>query len=366
MNKQQHIRPSLLAAAALASLASLAHAQSNVTLYGRVDLGVQYTDEVAPGGDSLTELFNGGMLPSIWGLRGTEDLGGGLSGFFNLESHFSADTGAGVNLLFRRQANVGLKGAWGAVALGRQYSPAILAHLGTDPRGFKEQFSMLYPYAYNQNLAGGANDLGIFIGNAISYSGSFGPVNVGAAYSLGEQVGDSGAGSTVSLGASFKGPVEVSASYQSIELNSGAGETKQYGLGAALPVGPVKLKALFMNTQSDTGVLVPLVTGPGGVVVTPARSTDVDHWGVGVDYSWASNTTTLAYYQGKDKDVAGDKTKTLVLSNDYAMSKRTTLYAQVAYADADPGSSARTSIIARPAVAGEKTTVLGVGVKHDF
>lgn len=348
-----------LIGAAVAVLAPVAQAQSNVTLYGRVDLGYQYTSKTNAAGDKLHELYNGGILPSIWGLRGTEDLGNGLSGFFNLESHFYADNGTSQpgtpTPLFRRQANVGLKGGFGAVALGRQYSPALLAHLGTDPRGMKEQHSMLYPYALNQTTASPSNDIGVFLGNAVSYTKSFGPVNVGAAYSFGEQAGRTGAGKIASIGGSYTGPVTVSASYQQItNIAAATGDTKQYGLGVAVPVGPVKIKGLFISTKSDTGVLV------------AGRETKVDAFGVGADYSWGANTTTVAFYQAKDKRALDDKTKTLVVSNDYALSKRTTVYAQLAYADANAGSSALTSISSRAPVAGEKTAVFGVGVKHDF
>ncbi len=353
-----------LIGAAVAVLAPVAQAQSNVTLYGRVDLGYQYTGKTvgatpATNAGSLNELYNGGILPSIWGLRGTEDLGNGLSAFFNLEGHMSADTGAMVasGQIFRRQANVGLKSSWGAVALGRQYSPAILAHLGTDPRGFKEQFSMLYPYAYNQAFAGGANDLGVFLGNAVSYTGSFGPVNVGAAYAFGEQASGSSAGRTAVIGGSYTGPVTVSASYQQIKANVGAGDSKQWGLGGAVPAGPLKIKALFMRNESDGGVLT---------AISGRATSKVDAWGVGADYAWGANTTTLAYYQAKDRDFGADKTKTLVLSNDYALSKRTTLYAQVAYADADVGATNLTNIISKTLVQNAKTPVVGLGVKHDF
>lgn len=363
-----NFKHSLIALAALAAV-SAANAQSNVTLYGRVDLGYQYTNKANAAGDGLSELYNGGIAPSIWGLRGTEDLGSGLSAFFNLESHFNADNGTSVNGLFRRQANVGVKGGFGSVALGRQYSPAILAHLATDPRGFKEQFSMLYPYAYNQNITtnpappatpannAGANDLGVFLGNAVSYSNSFGPLNVGVAYAFGEQVGSSSAGRTVVIGGSYTGPVTVSASYQQIKANTGGGDTKQWGLGVAAPVGPVKLKGIFMRNESDGGVL----TATSG-----RAASEVDVWGVGADYGWGANTTTLAFYQAKDRDVGTDKTRTLVLSNDYALSKRTTLYAQLAYADAKSGATLLTTIIAGRANADEKTTVFGLGVKHDF
>jgi predicted porin len=347
------LKHSLIALAALAAV-SAAHAQSNVTLYGRVDLGVQYTNKTNTAGDGVSELYNGGILPSIWGLRGTEDLGSGLNAFFNLESHFNADTGSGVGLLFRRQANVGVKGGFGAVTLGRQYSPALLAHLGTDPRGMKEQHSGLYAYALNQLTGSPSNDIGVFLGNAVSYSNSFGPVNVGAAYAFGEQAGRNSAGRIASIGGSYTGPVTVSASYQQIKnIAATIGDTRQYGLGAAVPLGPVKLKALFLNTKSDAGVLT-------------TATTDVNSWGVGVDYAWGANTSTLAYYQGKDKDAADDKTKTLVLSNDYALSKRTTLYAQLAYADANAGATLRTSISSRAPVPGQKTAVVGAGIKHDF
>lgn len=352
-----------LIGAAIAVLAPVAQAQTNVTLYGRVDLGYQYTGKTvgataATNAGSLNELYNGGILPSIWGLRGTEDLGSGLSAFFNLEGHFFADNGTQVgNSLFRRQANVGLKSSWGAVALGRQYSPAILAHLGTDPRGFKEQFSMLYPYAYNQAHAGGANDLGVFLGNAVSYTGSFGPVNVGAAYAFGEQASGTSAGRTAVVGGSYTGPVTVSASYQQIKANVGGGDSTQWGLGAAVPVGPVKIKALFMRNESDGGVLA---------AISGRATSEVDAWGVGADYALGANTITLAYYQAKDRSFGADKTKTLVLSNDYALSKRTTLYAQVAYADADVGATNLTNIISRTLVQNAKTPVVGVGVKHDF
>lgn len=358
------LKHSLIAVAALAAV-SAANAQSNVTLYGRVDLGYQYTSKsIGAGGaanvnaGSVSELYNGGILPSIWGLRGTEDLGGGLNAFFNLESHLNADNGTTTGGLFRRQANVGIKGGFGSVALGRQYSPALLAHLGTDPRGFKEQFSMLYPYAFNQTAAGGANDLGVFLGNAVSYSNSFGPVNVGVAYAFGEQAGSTSNGNTVSVGGSYTGPVTVSASYQKIKTNAGVGDTTQYGLGVAVPVGPLKVKGLYLKNKSDAGVLA------------AGRETDVDAWGLGVDYAWGANTTTLAYYLGKDKDFTADRTKTLVLSNDYALSKRTTLYAQLAYADADPGATNRTNIMITPGLRGlvqdAKTTVFGMGIKHDF
>lgn len=100
-----------LAAIVLAAFAVSAHAQSNVTVYGVVDLGFAKTN-----GKTLIEREN---HASRLGFRGVEDLGNGLSAIFNLESEILADTGAQKGVLFERQANVGLKGAFGTAILGR-------------------------------------------------------------------------------------------------------------------------------------------------------------------------------------------------------------------------------------------------------
>lgn len=355
-NSQSTFSRSLILGAALAACAGAASAQSSVTIYGRVDVNVQYSNKTAAFDDDITELASGGIAPSIWGLRGTEDLGGGLSAFFNLEAHFQGDTGLSVGPGanpgaggFRRQANVGLKSQWGSLTLGRQYSPAILANLGTEPRGFKENLSGLYPYAFNQAPAGNTtNDLGIFIGNAVVYSNNFGPVYVGLGVGAGE-----GVGRTEVIGANYTtSAFIVSGSYQRIDGPTDNSGTDHYMIGAALPLGPFKLKALYQGAKEEFGGI---------------EFSKVKLWSIGADWTWGGNNTlTVAYYDGKDDENAGDKTKTFVISNDYALSKRTTLYAQLAYADADPGATFRTGVIANGAFPDDKTTVFGVGVSHNF
>lgn len=356
-SSQVTVSRSLILGAALAACAGAASAQSNVTLYGRLDAAVQYSSKLATVDDSRVELANGGIRPSIWGLRGTEDLGGGLSAFFNLEAHFATDTGAatgpGAGQLgsggFRRQANVGLKGGWGSVTLGRQYSPAILANLGTEPRAFKENLSGLYPYAFNQFPAGNTvNDLGIFIGNSVVYSNNFGPVYVGLGVGAGE-----GVGRTEVIGANYTtNAFTVSGSYQNIDGPADGSGTKHWMVGAALPLGPFTIKASYQGSKED---------------LLGTEISKVKFFGIGADWAWASNHTfNITYYDGKDDDNSGDKTKTLVISNDYAISKRTTIYAQYAIADADPGATARTSVIANGNFPDEKTSVIALGIMHNF
>lgn len=352
-NKFAAVQRSLIAAAALAAVAGAANAQSSVTLYGRVDAGFQYSNKTAADDERLVELLNGGIRPSIWGLKGTEDLGGGLNAFFNLEAHFDSGTGVGARTgqAFRRQANVGLKGDWGTVTLGRQYSPTLLETLATEPRAYKEQFSGLYTYALNQNPAGNpVNDIGIFIGNAVSYSNKFGPFSISGAVAAGE-----GTGKTYSAGASYTGPVIVTLGYQKIEVPTDEDDgTQFYSAGVGVPLGPFTIKGQWQHAEED---------------VLGARVAKVDVYGVGADFAWnAANTLNVSFYFGKDKDSPGenDETKTLIISNDYALSKRTTLYAQFAIADADVGATARTSVIANGVFPDEKTSVFGVGISHNF
>lgn len=365
-----HFQRSLLAAAACAAFTAPVFAQSQVQLYGIIDVGLLSQSKSRAGG-SLTRVETSGLRQSVWGLRGTDDLGNGLKAFFNLESHFDVDTGAlhgtgdsagSGTILFRRQANLGLSGDWGSVTLGRQYGPALLAHLGTEPRAFKEQFSNLYAWAYNQlealagpNAVNGNNDVGIFFKNAVQYRNTVGPVTFGVLYSLGEQAGNASHNTAYAVGAAYNGPVVLSASYQAMkDQATGNRNIEHSGLGAALPIDAFTLKLNWLQGKNSNA--------------DGTRTSKVDSIGAGVDWKWSpQNSTTLAYYDNKDKRNGEDHTRNLVLSNDLALSKRTTLYVQAAFVDAKSQASLKTSIVADGSFApGEKTTFLNVGINHTF
>jgi predicted porin len=344
------MKKQVIALAVLGLVSGLAAAQSSVTVYGTVDLGLLTQNHAT----NNTQLYNGGIAPSIWGFRGSEDLGGGLKANFNLESHFSADTGAGVGPLFRRQSNVGLSADWGTLTLGNQYGPAVLAFAATDPRGLRENFSGLYSWAYNSGAltTGGNknNDVGVFLQNAVSYSTKLGPVGIGGAYSFSE-----GQGAVYSLGATYTGPVTVSAAYQSTNKpGTSTRLSSLYTLGAAYAMGDFTGKLNYLRgTNKDATTLV--------------EASKVDVIGAGVEWKMASNNTLGAsVYFGKDKLNTTDKTTTFILSDEYAMSKRTTLYATLAFADAKAGATLKTSMVAGGTLADANTHLLNVGIKHSF
>jgi predicted porin len=173
---------------ALASLAAWAsgasHAQSSVTLYGIIDTGVEYVTNVGPRKSSSVHTSSlTASLPSLWGLRGKEDLGGGLSAVFVLESGFAPAQGT-LNQggrLFGRQAYVGLSGHWGALTLGRQYSQIFWAALTGDT---------LAPNIY------AAADLDPYltqprVDNSITYTFTSSGLTASASYSFGRDAVDS-------------------------------------------------------------------------------------------------------------------------------------------------------------------------------
>ncbi|MFX1676310.1 porin [Paraburkholderia sp. A2WS-5] len=135
-------KKTLVFAAATAAFAGAAHAQSSVTLYGIVDAGLTYvsneasrTSTITPNGladgKATVGLFSGNVQKSRWGLRGVEDLGGGLKTIFTLESGFNVANGTLENsALFNRQAYVGLThNDYGTLTLGRQYD-SVVDYLG--------------------------------------------------------------------------------------------------------------------------------------------------------------------------------------------------------------------------------------------
>ncbi|MCA3847486.1 MAG: porin, partial [Burkholderia sp.] len=109
----------LLAGAGVALIAGAAHAQSSVTLYGIIDEGLTYTSNLAVAGPNGTvsgkpawRMLGGVQQASRWGLRGVEDLGGGLAAVFTLENGFDPSTGklGQGGLIFGKKAFVGLSG----------------------------------------------------------------------------------------------------------------------------------------------------------------------------------------------------------------------------------------------------------------
>lgn len=379
MKKILHRKKSFLALMALGSMAGGACAQSSVAVYGVVDAGVAFFNhqKTPTGGTGSVAAFNtGGASPSIFGFKGSEDLGGDLKANFDLEGHFFSGTGAGGQWggVFGRQANVGLSNSVATLTLGKQYSPAVLAFAATDPRGLKETFSGLISWALTQSpLNAGtatapANSnavIDVFVANAVGLSTKIADVNLSGSYSLGGNAGSNTANRVIALGATYAGPVTLSAAYQSdngqpFGAIGGSGiQTRKYSVGAGYTLGDATLTLNYLNNKNSD---------PG----TGAGLAQYRVYGAGLNYrTSAANTATLAYYYSTNKDGVSDTSRTWILSDDYALSKRTTLYALVSGVNAGSGYSAGAPFgVANNnlflAAAGKTTTAVELGIKHAF
>lgn len=354
----------LLATAAVLALAtSAAQAQSSVTLYGLLDAGVEYLDNVGASGDSLFRMNTlAHSFASRWGLRGTEDLGGGQKAVFTLESGFGIDSGVSQqgNRLFGRQAFVGLSGNWGQLTMGRQYSSLFYVWLKTDPF----LASAYGPGAFDTYLAGPRFD------NSIAYLGKFGGFTAHAIYSLGrdnngsatptcpgEVAGNSDSCKSWSVGGLYEGAGNswgVGAWYDAQESVAAVGSDDRYAASGYFTLGQAKLMANFSRRDNDS-------TG------TSVKS---NLWSVGASYTFSPQWSIEgAYY---DFDVKGsDADSQLIAARvNYNFSKRTTAYVYAGHIINDGTAARSVSIGTVPVtvapVAGENQTGFTVGLIHRF
>ncbi|NML31222.1 porin [Paraburkholderia antibiotica] len=158
-----------LATAALATFAAFAapcaFAQSSVTLYGLIDQGIVYTNNA--GGSPAWEMASGYAQGNRWGMRGTEDLGGGTRLVFQLENGFELNSGRLFQggRLFGREAYVGLSNErFGTFTLGRQYDSVVDYLAQTTANGSWAGFLFSHPYD-NDNT-----DNSFRLGNSVKYA----------------------------------------------------------------------------------------------------------------------------------------------------------------------------------------------------
>ena len=354
-NSEKVLNKKVLTTALLASAAAAgtAHAQSSVTLYGIIDAGISYANhsKTATGGSEKIFKYDDGVAQgSRWGLRGAEDLGGGLKALFVLESGFNSGTGASGQggALFGRQAYVGVsKDGIGSLTLGRQYS------FSTDYLGGNYStggLTVAGNYAYHINDVDQLTSSRI--NNSVKFtSANFAGLTFGAMYGFSNQAGAFGgapatgtaanpvAGSSraYSFGVNYaNGPIGVGAAYTDIRFPSQATpafstsianvstgtvrDLRTFGLGGRYILGPATLYALWTNTHFEpiTGSSTTFNNFEGGAkyAFTPALT-----GGLGYTYSRLTGATT-GHFNQVDASV------------DYALSKRTDVYVLGIYQDA--------------------------------
>jgi len=315
-----------------ALVGSQAMAQTgNVTLYGIADAAVRHSSGLSPSytpAAGTSNALNSGVdNTSRWGLRGSEDLGGGLRALFQLESGINLDTGTSANSTkyFDRASWLGLSGAWGTLAAGRQTTLLADAISPVDPLGMRLA-------SFNPNInttALSQHGLGIQFGNAgattgsyrldnsLKYSGSFGPVTARAMYGFGEVTGSTSPLSSRGLGLAYAGgDLTVSGAYQS--FRSAEGRTLDaYTLGAAYRWGAWRLAANAGRSKAQTSATAETVQRVFSAGGTFAATQTID--------------ITAAYYKvdRSRTSARADGYGRAVVVGEYKLSRRTRLYAEL-------------------------------------
>ena len=324
------MKPRHLAWLATLATPALALAQTSTSVYGIADAGVRHTTGMtaanAPSAASATSLASGVNNTSRFGLRGREELGGGLYALFNFETGLNIDSGSTANAkFFDRAAIVGLGGAWGQLAAGRQTNLLADAVSPVDAAGMR--FASFNPNIVTAALSN--HGLGIEYGtagsasgsyrldNALKYTGRFGPVTARAMYSFGENAGSTPAQSSAGAGLAYAaGNWTVSGAVQ--RFKTAGNQTLQAAtLGTAYQMGRVRLAANTARSEGDTSA-------------TARTQQRVHSAGATWPVTGAVDLTAAVYRL--DRQRAGkqeDGYTRAILFAEYKLSRRTKLYAEL-------------------------------------
>ncbi|WP_290871333.1 porin [Aquabacterium sp.] len=346
---------SLSACAAAACLSTGAMAQTNVTLYGAIGLDLLSATHVYNGTTSgtVTKIDDNAIVNSRIGLKASEDLGQGLKAIFNLESSVSPDTGKANSTFWNRGAYVGLAGDFGSVKLGHQWNVA------DDYMGNYFVFGYYSPF-----LMTGFYALSDYYDNAIKYTlPRLGGFEGAVLYSAGEVAGKSAAGQKFQAAGTYAvGPFSVGLTAFSEKDPNGVATNTLYAGGASYDAGVAKARlglALADVKYSYNGT-------------TKLTSTDAAFKGrvidLGVDVPITPQYTASLDYVLNDKSDSPDDTYFVRARASYALSKRTSLNANLIYLK-NKGNANFAFVSGQSGFAGEagqSQTILTAGITHSF
>lgn len=353
---------------------AIAVAQSNVTIYGIVDAGLVREQGGVAG--ASTNVSSGVASASRFGFRGSESLGQGWSANFVLEGGTRIDTGAvdAAGTLFNRQAYVGLKHSdYGALTLGRQYTPYYLAlSVVADPfgAGYAGSSKNLFP-------TGGGNTR---TSNTIAYqSPQFGggfAVELG--YALGEQPGDASAGRQIGAGLHYsagKLVTRLAYNHRNNDLTAAAGAAlsppvpaavrgngRNILLAANYDFGLLKAFGAYGINEGTNSSPLPNSSNPFGGV-RPTASTDSHDRLIGATIGWAGNTIIVSLIDKDDRTVRDQDASQWALGLTRAISKRTLLYTSYGRIHNRRGAG---YTVGNNSDVGSGDSAYNAGVRHSF
>ncbi|WP_039050487.1 porin [Comamonas thiooxydans] len=339
------------------AVCTCACAQIDVSIFGTIDT---YVARAKSGNSSTMRIDSGGNTASRIGFRGKEDFGGGMSARFMLEAGIDSDTGAGnptSSFAFTRQSFVGLAGPWGAIDMGRMYTPMFQAVTRADGFGLNTVFSPMN-LAAAVDAQPGLRSFAPRANNMLRYRT---PVGTGLytdlAYAPGESASPSQKSGDLysgSVGWALR-PVYVAYAFQ----------RARSGSAAAPEANPTKSTYQSLSAAYDGGVWK--------VFGTVARN-GVNRTGVGnahilsLGAAWNVTPQSRLVLEGVHRKVSGsDRTQLAwTLGYDYALSKRTALYGRWLHLSNRGNSSVSLAQIPVTPNSGDSVSLIGVGISHHF
>jgi predicted porin len=339
-----HLRTATCALASLLAVSS-AHAQS-VTLYGILDTSVEVSNV---GNGTTARMDSGGLLGSRFGMRGTEDIGGGNHINFVLEQGINSNNGtaASPTLAFSRQAWVGVSGVWGEVRAGRQNSPL---YIPLD--GLFDSFA----------VATIASALDSFLSEGVRYENAiyYGTPNLAgltAQVMVGLRSADTHPQNGIDnyhVTAEYqRGPVSVGAGFQKVPAVVGNADLRALFVGGSYGFGPLRVYGVWHRaTQSDDII-------------------DKDAFTTSLSYMFSPSTMLSAGYgYVHDKTAAARNADQVGLMYWYFVSKQTTLYASAAFinnrTNGNYTMNGATTVGIPVAYAGADARGVQLGIQHRF
>lgn len=341
------------------------HAQSTVTLYGNLDGGIRSLSNASAAGDIVKLSSNGEFYNNRIGIQGSEDVGGGATVHFQLESGFNLGTGASdneQNRRFNRYSIIGINSpSFGVIDFGRMPSLSCKVISFYDP--FQYHYVHIIPLAgasagnANGNTFGNpfGTQGGTRFNNDVQYIGRVGAIMLGLEYSFGESSGSTtdGAAQAIAL-AYITGPFTVAGAYTrqkpDVSIN-GAGDFQdqnQITFGGAYQLGEVRLSGGYIRTTTDSAI-------PG------IDYASKNLW-IGANYNVTPNVGLTVGYYRTTLEASGDelaRRNFAILGATYALSKRTSLYADIDHAELTG--------IAALANGGQTSQVgISLGINHSF
>ena len=345
MSRFSSLRPLAAATLLLGGALSAAQAQSSVKIYGLIDLNAGQFQ--AAGANKTWQVSNGDFSTSYLGFSGKEDLGGGLSASFAIESFFRPDTGRSgrvavdvsprADVFWARAANLSLSGGFGSVKIGRQTATMFVSSLIFNPFGDSFGFSPTIRHYYTSALVGDSG-----WSNALSYTTpNMGGLTGTVQMSLGEGAAKSVGKNFAASALYFSGPFAATAAWQKVKsdydlrfsttLAPGFVDQTAYQFGASYNFGPVKAFGQFGKVETDAaadttakiyqaGASVPLGAGKflasyGNLKYTGARTGSSKITTLGYDHDLSKRTDVYAVF-------VSDKFTNLKTGNTFAVGIR--------------------------------------------